>query len=365
MTSHAAAARRTGVLGALSVLWRFSRPHTLVGTFISATGLYLIAVAVLPGSGLDQLFWVIVAGAGVNLAIVGVNQITDIEIDRINKPHLPIAAGDLSREAAWRIVAVSAAVPVVLAVTQGALETAAVVVALAVGAAYSLPPVRLKRFPIAASLCIAGVRSAVVNIGVYGHFSLAFGGSLEIPGAVWALTLFVLPFSFAIAVLKDVPDMEGDRRFRIATFTVRLGPRRAARLGLGALVLAYVGHDRRRPAAARRRAARRARRRSRGRARAAAGLGATRRSGRPRGVQRLLHARLGPVFPRVCARSSRRFGCLRPVVRAQTPDREPMANAFPLESWTSGSKNGFVQWTHWSGRVVPWGSNVPLDVAGL
>ena len=241
MTSHAATARRTGVLGALAVLWRFSRPHTLVGTFVSATGLYLIAVAVLPGSGLDHLFWVIVAGAGVNLAIVGVNQLTDIEIDRINKPHLPLAAGDLSPEAAWRIVAVCAAVPVVLALTQGALETAAVVAALAVGAAYSLPPVRLKRFPIAASLCISGVRSAIVNLGIYGHYSLAFGGTLAIPDAVWALMLFVLPFSFAIAVLKDVPDMEGDRRFRIATFTVRLGPRRAARLGLGALVLAYAG----------------------------------------------------------------------------------------------------------------------------
>jgi homogentisate phytyltransferase/homogentisate geranylgeranyltransferase len=58
---------------------------------------------------------------------------------------------------------------------------------------------------------------------------------------VWALTAFVLPFSFAIAVLKDVPDMEGDRRYRIATFTVRLGPRRAAALGLGALALAYAG----------------------------------------------------------------------------------------------------------------------------
>ena len=241
MTSHAATARRTGVLGALGVLWRFSRPHTLVGTFISSAGLYLIAVALLPGSGLDQLFWVIVAGAGVNLAIVGINQITDVEIDRVNKPHLPLAAGDLSREAAWRIVAVCAAVPIVLALTQGALETAAVLIALAVGAAYSLPPVRLKRFPVAAAVCIAGVRSAVVNIGVYGHFSLAFGGALVISDAVWALILFVLPFSFAIAVLKDVPDMEGDRRFRIATFTVRLGPQRAARIGLGALVLAYAG----------------------------------------------------------------------------------------------------------------------------
>ena len=139
------------MLGALGVLWRFSRPHTLLGTFISATGLYLIAVAELPGSGLDQLFWVMVAGAGVNVAIVGVNQLTDVEIDRVNKPHLPLAAGELSRDAAWRIVALAAAVPLVLALTQGALETAAVVGALAVGAAYSLPPVRLKRFPVVAA----------------------------------------------------------------------------------------------------------------------------------------------------------------------------------------------------------------------
>jgi homogentisate phytyltransferase/homogentisate geranylgeranyltransferase len=238
VTSHAAVVRRTGAVG---VLWRFSRPHTLLGTFISATGLYLIAVALLPGSGLDHLFWVMVAGAGVNVAIVGVNQLTDVEIDRVNKPHLPLAAGELSREGAWRIVTVAALLPVVLAVTQGALEILAVVGALAVGAAYSLPPFRLKRFPVVASLCISGVRAIAVNLGMYGHFSLAFGGSLMIPDAVWALMLFVLPFSFAIAVLKDVPDREGDRRFRIATFTVRLGPRRAFRLGLGALVGAYAG----------------------------------------------------------------------------------------------------------------------------
>jgi homogentisate phytyltransferase/homogentisate geranylgeranyltransferase len=239
MSSQAAVVRRTG---AAAVLWRFSRPHTLLGTFLSAVGLYLIAVAELPGSGLDHLFWVIVAGAGVNVAIVGVNQITDVGIDRINKPHLPLAAGDLSRDAAWRIVAVAALVPVVLALSQGPLELAAVVAALAVGAAYSLPPVRLKRFPIVASLCISGVRAIAVNLGMYGHFAVAFGdGSPTIPSAVWALTVFVLPFSFAIAVLKDVPDIEGDRRFRIATFTVRLGERRAARLGIAVLAAAYAG----------------------------------------------------------------------------------------------------------------------------
>jgi homogentisate phytyltransferase/homogentisate geranylgeranyltransferase len=86
------------------------------------------------------------------------------------------------------------------------------------------------------------VRAVVVNLGVYAHFAESLGdGSVSIAAPVWALTLFVLPFSFAIAVLKDVPDAEGDRRFRIMTFTVRLGARPVLRLGLGALTVAYLG----------------------------------------------------------------------------------------------------------------------------
>ena len=117
----------------------------------------------------------------------------------------------------------------------GPLETAAVAAGLAVGALYSLPPFRLKRFPVAASLCITGVRAIVVNLGVYWHFA----GEISPP--VWALCLFVLPFSFAIAVLKDVPDLEGDRQFAIRTFTVRMGAERVFHLGLAALAIAYGG----------------------------------------------------------------------------------------------------------------------------
>jgi homogentisate phytyltransferase/homogentisate geranylgeranyltransferase len=239
------APRPRGRGGWPGVLWRFGRPHTVIGTWLGVGGLFAIALHAAPGASaataIFQLACVLIAGTGVNVAIVGINQIADVEIDRINKPRLPIAAGELSPAAAWRVVAVAAAVPVAMALTQGWVETAAVVAALAIGAAYSVPPVRLKRFPVAASLCIAGVRSAVVNLGVAVHFSKAFGGGGHVPGAVWALCLFVLPFSFAIAVLKDVPDSEGDRQFRIATFTVRLGAKRAAALGLGALGIAYAG----------------------------------------------------------------------------------------------------------------------------
>jgi homogentisate phytyltransferase/homogentisate geranylgeranyltransferase len=246
MTAPAAAVStgRRAAAG-LHVLWRFSRPHTIVGTTLSIVALWLLVGAELPGAavgdGVGDLLATLLAGWCVNLAIVGVNQIEDVAIDRINKPRLPIAAGDLSPRAAKAIVVTCTVVPVGLALTQGAVEVAAVGLALLVGLAYSTPPLHLKRHPIAAALAICGVRSVVVNLGVGLHFSLAMTGERTVVEPVWALTLFVIPFSLAIAVLKDVPDAEGDRAHRIATFTVRLGGARVLRLGLALLALAYLG----------------------------------------------------------------------------------------------------------------------------
>jgi homogentisate phytyltransferase / homogentisate geranylgeranyltransferase len=230
------------------VLWRFARPHTLVGTTVSILGIYAVAAAELPalalGAGLADLALTLLAGALVNVYIVGLNQLQDVDIDRINKPRLPIAAGELSLRQGRRIVAISGAGAILLAWTQGWVELVAVGAAMAIGTAYSAPPLRLKRFPAIAATSILVVRAVVVNVGVYEHFAASLGGRAELsalPAPIVALTLFMVPFSFAIAVLKDVPDAKGDRRFRIATFTVRLGPRRAFGMGLAALTAAYLG----------------------------------------------------------------------------------------------------------------------------
>ncbi len=217
-------------------LWRFSRPHTVIGTAVSVLGIFAIADHELGGASAFHLFWTLAAALAVNVFIVGVNQLTDVDIDRINKPQLPLAAGELTENQGRAIVAAAGVLPLVLALTQGLTELAFVTAALAIGIAYSVPPLRLKRYPALAAASISIVRAFAVNLGVYLHFS---GGSIA--PAIWALTLFVLPFSFAIAVLKDVPDADGDRRFAIRTFTVRLGARFAFALGMGALTLAYLG----------------------------------------------------------------------------------------------------------------------------
>jgi homogentisate phytyltransferase/homogentisate geranylgeranyltransferase len=229
-------ARPRAAAWALRVLWRFGRPHTLIGTSLSIVGLYAIAASLHRASSVVDLLWTLLAGLCVNVFIVGINQIEDVEIDRLNKPWLPIAAGDLSLEAARRIVAVAAIAPVLMAVTQGAAELVAVTVALAIGWTYSCPPLRLKRYPALAAGSITFVRSLVVNLGVWLHVA-----GTPVSAGVWALIAVTVPFSFAIALLKDVPDIEGDRRFGIATFSVRLGPRPVLAVGVGALTLGGLG----------------------------------------------------------------------------------------------------------------------------
>lgn len=238
----AAPAAAASPAAALRVLWAFARPHTIVGTLVSIVAIYAIAAAELPalslGGGLGDLTLTLLAGVAVNVYIVGLNQLEDVDIDRINKPYLPVAAGTLSRAGGKRIVAAAALLALALALTQGWVEVLAVTAAMAVGTAYSSPPLRLKRRPAIAAASISSVRSLAVNLGVYLHFADSLGQRGEtsaLPAAVVALTLVAIPLSLAIAVLKDVPDADGDRRYAIATFTVRLGPERVFAVGLGLL----------------------------------------------------------------------------------------------------------------------------------
>jgi homogentisate phytyltransferase/homogentisate geranylgeranyltransferase len=55
------------------------------------------------------------------------------------------------------------------------------------------------------------------------------------------LTAFILVFTFAIAILKDIPDADGDRHYNISTFTLKLGQRPVFNLARGVLSVCYLG----------------------------------------------------------------------------------------------------------------------------
>lgn len=176
-----------------------------------------------------------------NIYIVGLNQVYDVDIDRMNKPHLPLASGEFSPSMGWRIVAVTGIMALTTAPLQSAALAGTVWASLAIGTAYSLPPIRLKQFPFWASVCIFTVRGVIVNLGLFLHFQTVLGHSFHITPPVWALTVFILIFTFAIAILKDIPDLEGDRRYNITTFTVQLGPRAVFNMARWVITLCYGG----------------------------------------------------------------------------------------------------------------------------
>jgi len=230
----------------LYAFWKFSRPHTIIGTSLSVLALYLITLAITDSSvtveSLEQLLGAWLACLCGNVYIVGLNQLEDVEIDQINKPHLPIAAGEFSRRQAQVIVGSLGISALLLAGVLGLWLFLMVSISLAIGTAYSLPPIRLKRFPFWAALCIFSVRGAIVNLGLFLHFNDRLSENVFfLPAPVWALTLFILVFTFAIAIFKDIPDMEGDKQYNITTFTIQLGKPAVFNLARWVITACYIG----------------------------------------------------------------------------------------------------------------------------
>ena len=228
-------------MAAARTLLAFSRPHTIVGTTLSILGLWVLAVAHAepPDPRVGAALLALVAALATNVYIVGLNQLTDVEIDRINKPWLPIAAGRLSVSAGRAIVLGCAVAAVASAAIAGPWMLGAVVAGLAVGTAYSLPPLRLKRFHLWAAASITGVRGLVVNLLVFAHFADVLTGRPAVPVHIRALTGMVLGLGIVIAWFKDIPDMEGDRRHAIRTLTLRLGARATVNVGVALLAACY------------------------------------------------------------------------------------------------------------------------------
>ncbi|XP_062086188.1 glycinol 4-dimethylallyltransferase-like [Humulus lupulus] len=96
------------VKDSLDAFYRFSRPHTVIGTALSIVSVSLLAVEKL--TDFSPLFFAgmleaVAAALLMNIYIVGLNQLYDIDIDKVNKPYLPLASGEYSIQTGVMIVA--------------------------------------------------------------------------------------------------------------------------------------------------------------------------------------------------------------------------------------------------------------------
>lgn len=226
---------------AVKILWQFSRPHTIIGSLCSITALYIIACG---GRNLNNHLllysYTLVAALTCNIFIVGINQLADVEMDKINKPYLPLAAGTLTRKNAQLIVYTALAVSVIFSLLASLFYFGLIVLILLIGIAYSLPPLYLKQHHLPAALAITLVRGFLVNVGIFLHFQKNINGQFYVPGYVWCLTFFIMAFSISIAWFKDLSDTEGDKKYQIKTLAVLYSRRLAFWCGGVITGLAYL-----------------------------------------------------------------------------------------------------------------------------
>lgn len=225
---------------ALNALWKFSRPHTIIGSVISILTLYYIVYRDQEIFNLTYLIMALCIGITCNVFIVGINQIADVNIDKINKPYLPIPSGILSVHHAKIIVFTALFICLVLSLLISPYLFGIVALSAAIGWAYSMPPLYLKRHHVTAALAIATVRGVLLNAGGFLVFNYEVNHSLEMPLNVVILTYFILAFSIVISWFKDLSDMEGDAKYKIKTLTIMYSPKVALITGNLLVAVAYL-----------------------------------------------------------------------------------------------------------------------------
>lgn len=176
-----------------------------------------------------------------NIFITGLNQIVDVELDKINKPNLPLASGELSMFKGKTIVVFSGIIAIALSWTIQPFFGMIITSIAIIGALYSLPPVQFKKYHIWAASAIAIVRGPLINAGIAIHFStMLYGWPVIWMGWLLPVILFVTAFSLGIAWFKDIPDTEGDEHFGHKTLALVWSKERAFRVGRNLVGSAYL-----------------------------------------------------------------------------------------------------------------------------
>jgi 4-hydroxybenzoate polyprenyltransferase len=219
------------------------RPFTLVAPALGFMSGALTAIGAAPrepwATGLLTAPLIGAAMAALlNAGNNALNQIYDLDIDRVNKPKRPLPSGRLTIPQVWWFTNVTYALALVLAwlVAPGGRHECFWLVAIAVVCTYlySVPPFRTKRLGIWANVTIAIPRGVLLKVAGWSSVKTIVGVEPWYIGCIFGL------FLLGATTTKDFADMEGDRRGGCRTLPIQYGVRRAAWMISPSFVIPFV-----------------------------------------------------------------------------------------------------------------------------
>jgi 4-hydroxybenzoate polyprenyltransferase len=178
---------------------------------------------------LMPVLWGALMAAVLNSASNAINQIYDLDIDRVNKPKRPLPSGALGMREAWGFTLAGYALAWVLAwlAAPPGLEAHRecfwiVVFTSVLVWAYSAPPFRTKAHGIWANVTIAIPRGLLLKVAGWSTVKTVFDVEPWFIGAIFGL------FVLGASTTKDFADIEGDRKGGCDTLPILYGVKKAA-----------------------------------------------------------------------------------------------------------------------------------------
>ena len=225
-------------------LWlELSRPFTLVAPALGVVSGAITAAGAYPRdtwTGSLVVYTVIGAlmAAVLNAGNNALNQIYDLDIDRVNKPQRPLTSGRMTVGDAWTFTRITYVVALVLAwlvAPAGRHECFWIVVAATIATLiYSCPPLRTKQRGIWANITIAIPRGVLLKVAGWSCVKTIWGVEPCFIGGIFGL------FLLGASTTKDFADMEGDARGGCRTLPLQYGVRRAAWMISPSFVLPFL-----------------------------------------------------------------------------------------------------------------------------
>ncbi|BCU71349.1 UbiA family prenyltransferase [Stygiolobus caldivivus] len=188
------------------------RIHNVIGSAISALMGYLVSSHwhIIPLKVIIAMLVVAFVATGGYV----INDVYDVEIDRINKPYRPIPSGAISLNRARNLSYITSLVGIALSALLGLAQF---LVALVTVILLFLYASSLKRSGLVGNLIVALTSALSAFYGGLAYFSGDWLYWVSIP------TLYIFFFTLVREFIKGIEDYEGDKENYVKTLAVRIG----------------------------------------------------------------------------------------------------------------------------------------------
>ncbi|XP_057731768.1 naringenin 8-dimethylallyltransferase 2, chloroplastic-like [Arachis stenosperma] len=234
------------IIDALDAFRKFSRLYSFIAMVVGSLSTSLLAVdnlTELYPAFFNGFLQCMAAYFFMHLYIVGINQLADLEIDKINKPYLPLASGNYSFRNAVITVTSFLLTGFGIAWMIGSkplLWTIFAGFVLMTAYSVNLPLLRWKKSTI---LTVMGNTLSMVlsfNLGPFYHMKThVLKKAATFPRSLLFAVVVLSMYYIVMALTKDIPDIEGDKRAGLQTLAVRLGPKTVFWYSVLLLEMAY------------------------------------------------------------------------------------------------------------------------------